>query len=119
MILRPVDSEGDVLPVLSKADRLSGAEAVGRLAEYRLELLQGEWWEMPGMGNPILERLREGRVSEGDARSLAGMLTEYIRGTPGVRGVTDVKWEIIGRQIRFYFMLQTESGNSMVAYSVD
>ena len=50
MILRPVDASGDLLPVLSSSDLLSGPEAVARLVQYRLSLLRGEWWENPENG---------------------------------------------------------------------
>ena len=46
MLLRPADVSGDILPVLSSRVLLSGPEAVARLAEYRLSLLAGEWWEI-------------------------------------------------------------------------
>ena len=49
MILRPVDSDGDVLPVLSTSDLFSGPEAVALLVKYRLSFLQGEWWETRGL----------------------------------------------------------------------
>ena len=50
MLLRGVDASGNILPVLSSHSLLSGPEAVARLAEYRLSLLTGEWWENAGMG---------------------------------------------------------------------
>ena len=43
MILRPVDASGDILPVSSSSDLLSGPEAVARLAAYKLSLLKGDW----------------------------------------------------------------------------
>ena len=39
MLLRPVDASGDILPVLSSSDLVSGAEAVVILARDRLNLL--------------------------------------------------------------------------------
>ena len=40
MLLRPVDASGDILPVSSSSDLLSGPEAVARLAAYKLSLLK-------------------------------------------------------------------------------
>ena len=45
MILRPVGAGGDILPVHSSGDLISGAEAVAQLVKYRLSMLAGEWWE--------------------------------------------------------------------------
>ena len=65
MLLRGVDASGDILPVLSSRVLLSGPEAVARLAEYRLSLLAGEWWENAGMGFSILEVMRSARLTGG------------------------------------------------------
>ena len=51
MVLRPVDENGDILPVLASASLLKGAEAVARLVKDRLELLSGDWWENLTWGN--------------------------------------------------------------------
>ena len=50
MLIRPVDASGDILPVLSSSDMISGPEAVALLVRYRLSLLRGEWWENPEWG---------------------------------------------------------------------
>ena len=81
MKLRPVDAAGDVLPVLSSGNMLSGPEAVALLVKYRLSLLQGEWWENPGYGFGILNLLQSSRVTDADASALASRITEYIRQT--------------------------------------
>ena len=51
MILRPVDNNGDILPVLSSADLLRDVLAVARLVKDRLEMLSGDWWENLTWGN--------------------------------------------------------------------
>ena len=58
MILRPVDENGDVLPVLVSASLLKGTGAVARLVKDRLELLAGDWWENPAWGNAIVDIAR-------------------------------------------------------------
>ena len=42
MRLRPVDQNGDVLPVLRISDLLTGPPAVAQLVENRLKLFAGE-----------------------------------------------------------------------------
>ena len=74
MKLRPVDQNGDVLPVLHASDLLSGTLAVAKLVEDRLNLFSGDWWENPAWGNGILRMLQEGRLTEADAQSLSTYL---------------------------------------------
>ena len=116
MLLRPVDASGDVLPVMSSSDLLSGPEAAARLAGYRLSLLQGEWWENPENGFFILERMRESRIAEGEVSVLASQITAYIRETPGVRDVENVRFSISGRRFLYACEIRTEGGTAEMSY---
>ena len=117
MLLRPVDASGDILPVLSSSAMLSGPEAVARLAEYRLSLLQGEWWEYPENGFFILEIMQESRVTEADAASLSSMITAYIREKPGARDVENVSFSVERRKLLYSCEIRTEEGNADVVFS--
>ena len=117
MLLRPADTSGDVLPVLSSRDLLSGPEAAAQLVQDRLSLMTGEWWENPEKGFFILERMRESRVTEADASSLSSQITAYIRETPGVRDVENVRFSAEGRQFSYACEIRTEEGNAEVNYS--
>ena len=75
MLLRPADTSGDLLPVPFSSALLSGPEAVARLAEYRLSLLRGDWWENPETGFQILEALSSSRLTEADAQTLSSMIS--------------------------------------------
>ena len=116
MVHRPVDENGDILPVLSSGDLLRGAEAVAQLVRERLNLLSGEWWENPARGNEILEMLRETRLTEADEQMLSSYLSSYIRETPGVRDVREISCGMEGRQVRFSCTVETESGSARVHY---
>ena len=116
MLLRPVDASGDILPVLTSSSMLSGPEAVARLAEYRLSLLRGEWWENPEKGFFILETLQESRITEADAASVSSMITAYIRETPGVREVEDVRFSVNGRQLLYACEILTEEGTAALKF---
>ena len=118
MILRPVDDTGDILPVLSSSALLSGAPAVARLAEDRLNLYAGDWWENPARGNRILEMLRESRLTEADAQALATYLTSFIRETPGVEDVREVKFSVEGRRFPYSCTVLTEDGKAQINYSI-
>ncbi len=115
MILRPVDENGDILPVLSSSDLLSGPEAVARLVQYRLSLLRGEWWENPESGFFLLEELREGRITEAEASALSSQITAYIRETPGVRDVENVRFSLGGRRFSYSCGIRTEEGTAEVS----
>ena len=119
MVLRPTDSSGDVLPVLSSRDLLSGPEAVARLVQYRLSLLTGEWWESSEEGFFILERMRESRVTEADVSSLSSQITAYIRETEGVQDVENVKCSVNGRKFMYSCEVRTREGNAAAAYETD
>ena len=119
MILRPVDETGDILPVLSSADLLSDPEAVARLVQYRLSLLQGEWWETPGEGFFILVEMREGRITEADGTVLSSRITAYIRETPGVQDAEDVRFSVSGRRFSYACDIRTEKGSAGVSYGMD
>ena len=119
MILRPVDNDGDILPVLSTSDLLSGPEAVALLVKYRLSLLQGEWWENPGTGFGILELLRSSRLTQDSASSLASYITDYIRDTTGVLAVEDVAFSVSGRQFNYSCSVRTEEGSATVSTTLE
>ena len=114
--MRPVDASGDILPVLSSSALLSGPEAAALLVQDRLSLLQGEWWENPSVGFPILERMREGRITETDAASLVSMISAYIRETPGVLDVSNESFSVSGRQFTYVCTVRTEEGSAEVSY---
>ena len=119
MILRPVDDTGDLLPVLSSSDLLSGPEAVARLVQYRLSLLRGEWWEKPEKGFFLLEEMREGRITEAEAPAVASQITAYIRETPGVRDAENARFTVSGRRFSYSCTVRTEEGQADVHYSAE
>ena len=119
MLLRPVDASGDILPVISSSVLLSGPEAVALLVQDRLSLLRGVWWENPENGFFILDTLQGSRVTEADASALSSQITAYVRETPGVRDVEDVRFSVEGRQFSYACEIRTEEGNAEVNYSAE
>ncbi len=116
MLLRPVDASGDILPVLSSPDLVSGPEAVVVLVRDRLNLLSGEWWENPAWGCGIVEMIRSSRVTEADVPALASYLSGYIQATPGVESVEDVRTSVSVRQFSYSCRVMTSSGSGEVDY---
>ena len=118
MIMRPVDENGDVLPVLTSSGLARGAEAVALLVKDRLDLLAGDWWEYPQKGNSILEMLQDSRLTEADRQALGTYLSSYIRETDGVQDVRDVVFSVQGRQFSFSCTVVTDNGQATVNYEV-
>ena len=116
--MRPADSTGDILPVLSVSSLLSGPEAVAALVRDRLNLLAGEWWENPSHGCGILDMLREGRMTGADKPALASALTAYISATPGVQAAEDVSADIAGREFRYSCTVRTAAGSTGITCSI-
>ena len=115
MKMRPVDGSGDILPVLSAASMVSGAEAVAILAEDRLKLLAGDWWENPAWGCEILRMMQESRMTEKDAQAVSTYLASFVRETPGVLDVRNEKWEIVDSCLRWSCTVITSFGNAEVS----
>ncbi len=118
MKLRPVDQNGDVLPVLHASDLFSGSIAVAKLVEDRLNLFSGDWWENPAWGNEILRMLQEGRLTEADAQSLSTYLAGYVRETAGIKEVQDEKWDLSANRFSWSCTVLTEYGSSEVHYEI-
>ncbi len=116
MLLRPVDSSGDILPVLSSSVLVSGSLAVTQLVRDRLNLLSGEWWENPAWGCEVFNMIRDRRVTEQDASALYSYLCSYISATRGVRSVDDVKTAVSGRRFTFSCRVLTEDGSGDIDY---
>ena len=119
MQLRPIDSSGDILPVTSSSYMLKGPEAIALLVQYRLSLLQGEWWENPTIGFPILESMQSSRLTETDAAALASMVSSYIRETPGVQDVDDIRYSVTGRRWSYSCTVRTKDGTAEVSYTAE
>ena len=118
MILRPVDSNGDILPVLSSSALVQGAPAVALLVRDRLELLSGDWWEDPALGNAVVELLKESCFTDTDRMALSSYLSSYIRETPGVLDVRDVSFSGEGKEFSFSCTVDTEDGEAGIDYMI-
>ena len=117
MKLRPVDASGDILPVLHASDLFSGSLAVAKLAEDRLNLFSGDWWENPAWGNEILRMLQEGRLTETDAQSISTYLASYVRKTADVKEAQDEKWTLDGGRFSWGCTVITEYGKARVLWA--
>ena len=118
MFIRSVDGSGDILPVLRSSDLLRGSRAVAELVRDRLRLLPGDWWENPGLGNAVPEMLKESRLTEGDRQMIGGYLTSYIRETPGVLDIREVKCSVEGGRFSYSCEVVTGDGTAGIEYEM-
>ncbi len=118
MRIRPTDENGNVLPVLHTGEMFSGALAVASLVESRLELYAGDWWENSSWGNEVLRMLQEGRMTQADSQALSTYLTAYVRETPGVQDVTDVRFSVEGHRFGWSCTVLTEYGKAGIEFEV-
>ena len=120
MFYRPVDSSGDILPVLSPLDLLSGTAAAGAGLRDHLQLFPGDWWEHPDRGNQIFDLISVSRRTDQDARTLSAALAAYIRSFPGIRSVSEARSSFSGRRYSFSCTAHTEAGEEVpVAFSAE
>ena len=91
MLSRPVDPSGDILPVLSPADLLSGPAAAAVSLRDHLNLFSGEWWEYADRGNEALDLITASRITEKEIPALTAGIISYLQSFPAVRSVSDAK----------------------------
>ena len=110
MLSRPVDSSGDILPVLSPSNLLSGPPAVAVGLQDHLNLFPGDWWEDPTRGNEVLDLITSARKTDRDSDTLAAALSTYLREFPGVQSLSEIRGAFSNRGFHFSCVVHTESG---------
>ena len=118
MRCRPTDASGDILPVLSSSDLLSGCPAIAAALRDYLHLYQGDWWENPDLGNEVLDLLSESRCTLQDAEALSSYLVSYLLEFPGVHSVTDISSSFSGHEFLFSCVVHTEEGETDIALTL-
>ncbi len=108
MLSRPVDSSGDILPVLSSADLLSGPASVASGLRDHLSLFPGDWWEYPSRGNPVFDLIPVSRRISQDTDTLSSALCTYLREFPGVRSLSGVQAAFLNLSFFFSCTVHTE-----------
>ena len=113
LLCRPVDSSGDILPVLAPSDLLSGpAAASAGLRDY-LNIFPGDWWESEDRGNPAFDLLSVSRRSDQDAQAMASALSGYLLRFPEVQSVSVTKAAFSDPVFSFACIVLLESGDSV------
>lgn len=89
MIVRPIDANGDMMPVWNDSQMLSGADAVAQVVKERLCFYQGEWWEDDELGIGLPDFIAD-NVRKSDIDLLAKYITSYIAETRGVAEISGI-----------------------------
>lgn len=113
MLSRPVDPSGDILPVLTPEDLLSGPEAAAAGLADHLRLFAGDWWEYADRGNEIPDLLSAAPRTERDPETLSGYLASFVQDFPAVTSVSDARASSSGRAFTFSCTAHTESGGEI------
>ena len=113
MIVRPLDENGDMIPIHSVDQMISGTDAVAQVIHLRMDLMYGEWWEDETIGFRIPDFLVKG-VRSGDIDMLAKYVASYISGTQGVRSVTNVAASYANHTLILRCAVLTDDGTSIV-----
>ena len=113
MTSRPIDSSGDILPVLSSSDLLSDAPAVAAALSDHLRLFSGDWWEKPDFGNEIFDLVSGSVIRAKDLPALAGYLSSYIQSFPPVQSVSDVHASLSGSTFRYSATAHLSNGGEV------
>ncbi len=116
MLSRPVDSSGDILPVQSSADLLSGPASVASGLRDHLNLFPGDWWEYPSRGNPVFDLIPVSRRTSQDADTLSSALCAYLRQFPGVRSLSEVQASFLNHSFSFFCTVHTEGEETVPVF---
>lgn len=117
MRYRPVDENGDMVPILSLSDLKEGREAVALAVMHRLKLINGEWWENEDLGFRMWDYLIAS-AKAGQADFLMSYITSYIMETEGCTGMTDVSIDYSNRQLVYKGKILTEFGTQEIEAEV-
>lgn len=116
MRIRPVDAQGDMMPIQNLSQMKEGGEAVAEIARERLLFYYGEWWEDESVGLRIPEFLAD-TIKKNDVDMVAKYITSYLSETEGVVGISNVRVEYNRR--RFVYSALLVSGDGAEVLEVD
>ena len=110
MRCRPIDENGDMMPVFSEKDMLEGYKAVGTIAGERLKLIRGEWWEDETVGFRMVPYLIDS-AKENETNFFMNYITSYLAATEGCKGITDVEVTYKNRELKYSCRMIADGGS--------
>ena len=118
MIARPVDSDGDMMPVIRPTQMLTDAAAVARVVKSRIQFAYGQWWENEELGFRVPQFLKNG-IRRHDVDMLTRYITSYVVQTDGVGAVTDAQLVLNGREATYSCNVIVGEDTESVEVSLD
>ena len=118
MIVRPVSSDNDMMPVWSADQMVTARAAVGISVGDNLRLMHGEWWEDEELGMLIPDYFAN-TVKQGDIQLFANYLSGAIAKMDGVKGVEGVEVAYDHRQLTYSCTLITDEGTDELEVELD
>lgn len=113
MKIRPVDRDGDMMPIQYTDQLLDDADAVAQLVRDRISLLYGEWWEDEEIGFRIPEMFIS-NVRRGHVGMLEQYVSQYIAGTAGVQKVSNIQVTFENHKLTYSCRVTAGSGSAEV-----
>lgn len=118
MLVRPVDENGDMMPISYASQMLEGGDAVGQVARQRLELYYGEWWEDETAGFRIPQFLATG-VRKENLELMEKYISSYVKRTEGVESISDTSVIYYNRELTYTGIIHTQGESSRVEVGLD
>ena len=118
MLVRPVDANGDMMPIEYSEQLITGGKAVAQVVTQRLLLYFGEWWEDEEAGFRIPQFLADGVRSE-NLQMLQKYISSYVAGTEGVDSVTSSSIILIGRTMTYRCVIHAKGEGETVEVNLD
>jgi hypothetical protein len=89
--VRQLSPAGDAVWGQGQANFLPDLQAVAQIILTRLRLFQGEWWAATNDGLPLWQRILGQTASPQNLQQIELIISERIRGTPYVIGLSNVQ----------------------------
>ena len=107
----PVDEFGDMVPIKSKSELLTDADAVKAAIDSRLGLVVGDWWEDRSIGFEV-PRFLVDRITESSIPMLVNYVAAYVQHTQGVTDLASSDYNFYDRELMIMLSVNTEFGET-------
>lgn len=118
MIVRPVDENGDMMPIAYSEQMTTDSKAVAQVVRQRLLLYFGEWWEDETAGFRVPAFLADGARAS-NTQMLLKYISGYIANTEGVDSVSSSSVELDGRKMTYKCIVHTGTESEFVEVTLD
>lgn len=118
MIARPVDSDGDMMPVAYADQMLDKGAAVAQVVKQRLLFYLGEWWEDTEAGFRVPQFLTDG-VRQENLQMLVKYISSYVADTEGVDSVDGASVELNKHTMKYKCFVHVGEATERLEVTLD